>query len=262
VDVKERQAAADLLWSCWTRGTLLESDLPDELRPKTRAEGYAIQATLERRTTAPLYGWKIAATSTAGQQHIKVDGPLAGRILRERVYAPGAAVPFDPNFMRVAEPEFGFRMAADLAPRAAPYTVEDVTRAVASLHPTIELPDSRFRHFERAGTAQLLADNACAHYLVVGDAAPDSWRKIDLAAHPVTGIVTGKITRTGTGAAALGGPLIALTWLVNELSGIGVALKAGQVVTTGTCVAPLAIERGDEVVHDMGPFGRIAVRLT
>ena len=28
-----------------------------------------------------LFGWKIAATSEAGQKHINVDGPMAGRIL-------------------------------------------------------------------------------------------------------------------------------------------------------------------------------------
>lgn len=54
------------------------------------------------------------------------------------------------NAMRVGEPEFAFRMARDLAPRATPYSVDDVLNAVATLHPAIELPDSRFADFVSA----------------------------------------------------------------------------------------------------------------
>jgi hypothetical protein len=57
--------------------------LPAELRPTSRAEAYAAQAALEGFSAHPLFGWKIAATSTAGQQHINVGGPLAGRLLAE-----------------------------------------------------------------------------------------------------------------------------------------------------------------------------------
>jgi 2-keto-4-pentenoate hydratase len=59
----------------------------------------------------------------------------------------------------------------------------------------------------------------------------------------------------------LGDPLIALTWLANELSSLGIALQAGEVVTTGTCVTPLPIEPGDQVIADFGPLGKVTVRL-
>src|SRR3546814_16119974 len=83
--------------------------LPDGLRPESRAEGYAVQAGLERFSAAPSFGWKIAATSVAGQRHIGVDGPLAGRILAEQVHEPGSAIGIGHNRMRVAELEFAFR---------------------------------------------------------------------------------------------------------------------------------------------------------
>ncbi|HEY1312252.1 MAG TPA: hypothetical protein VGE92_00155, partial [Steroidobacteraceae bacterium] len=59
--------AGDLLWNCWQTGQTLANGLPEQLRPVTREDGYAIQALLEQRSAAPLYGWKIAATSQAGQ---------------------------------------------------------------------------------------------------------------------------------------------------------------------------------------------------
>ena len=245
------EAAADVLWDHWRNGRRTPG-LPETMRPSTREEGYAIQAQLERRSAFPLFGWKIAATSQAGQAHIAVDGPLGGRLLRERVHDGGERLPFGENHMRVAEAEFAFRMARDLAPRAAPYSADDVLAAVATLHPAIEVPDSRYEDFTVVGAAQLIADNACAHDFVLGRPAPADWRSIDLAAHRVSGSVTGKLRRAGVGGNVLGDPRTALTWLVNELSWLQLTLYAGEVVTTGTCLVPLPIEPGDRVRADFG----------
>ena len=256
-DLKE---ASDALWQHWQQGTRIDS-LPVSIRPSTRAAGYAVQARLEARSTAPLFGWKIAATSKAGQAHIAVQGPLAGRLLAERVFSNGAEIPFGANHMRVAEAEFAFRMASDLPSRTKAFGVDDVLDAVGSLHPAIELPDSRYHDFTKVGEAQLIADNACAHYFVLGDAAPDTWRSLDLAAHVVTARIAGEPDRQGNGANVLGDPRAALTWLVNELSDLGITLNAGQVVTTGTCVMPLPIEPGDRVIADFGVLGRVEARV-
>jgi 2-keto-4-pentenoate hydratase len=253
-------AASDLLWRHWEEGRRL-AELPEEIRPATRAEGYAVQALVEGRSRAPLFGWKIAATSAAGQAHINVDGPLAGRLLRERAFASGVELPLGANHMRVAEPEFAFRMARDLPPRTHAYSIAEVADAIGALHPAIEIPDSRYDDFTAVGAPQLIADNACAHLFVLGDPAPAAWRDMDLAAHRVSGVVRGKVEREGRGANVLAGPLDALTWLANELSRLGLTLKASEVVTTGTCTIPLPIAQGDEVQADFGALGSVTVRI-
>lgn len=250
--------ASDLIVAHWRAGTRIAA-LPPDLAPATRAQGYAIQAHLEAH--APLFGWKIAATSAAGQAHIGVDGPLAGRLLADHVYAPGALLPWANNYMNVAEAEFAFRMARDLPPRATPYTVAETLDAVATLHPAIEIPDSRFRDFVTVGGPALIADNACAHDFVLGPATMADWRAIDLAAHRATGTVRGGAVHEGIGANVLGDPRVALTWLVNELSAHGITLRAGQIVTTGTCLIPLPIAPGDEIKMDFGLLGTVAARF-
>jgi 2-keto-4-pentenoate hydratase len=60
----------------------------------------------------------------------------------------------------------------------------------------------------------------------------------------------------------LGDPRIALTWIANELSRLGVALREGEVVTTGTCMQPLDVLPGDHVTADFGRFGRVEVRFS
>ena len=99
--------AANLIWQLWNSGEVIDK-LPEDLRPKTRGDGYAIQTELAALSRKPIFGWKIAATSSAGQQHIGVSGPIAGRLLAERAHQDGAELVFGDNRMRVAEPEFAF----------------------------------------------------------------------------------------------------------------------------------------------------------
>ena len=258
--------AAQLLWTCRQAGDAIDA-LPSELRPGDTFAGYAIQAALPAVADRPVVGWKIAATSAAGQAHIQVDGPLAGRILDSFVQPIGATLSLTGNRMRVVEPEFAFRIGSPLPPRAAPYTVADVLTATASLHPAFEVPDSRFAEFARAGKAQLIADDACCGRFAFGPAALSTWREVDLAAHRVHATIRGadgrvRYTRAGEGSALLGDPRTALTWLANELSGLGIGLRAGDWASCGTCMVPLEILAGDRILADYGSFGRIEIGLS
>src|SRR3954451_12726014 len=179
LDEKAIAAASKTLHDHWRAGTKF-SGLDDGLRPHDRIDGYAIQGQIEKYSTQSLFGWKIAATSEAGQKHINVDGPMAGRILAETVIPDGGTASMAGNEMRVGEPEFAFRMARDLPPRSTPYTMQEVLDAVDTLHPAIEIPDSRFADFVSAGAAQIIADNACAHLFVLGPATSADWRALDL----------------------------------------------------------------------------------
>ena len=59
----------------------------------------------------------------------------------------------------------------------------------------------------------------------------------------------------------LGDPRIAPAWLANELSQFDLTLKAGEVVTTGTCHPPLPIQSGDVFEADFGVIGKVSVRF-
>jgi 2-keto-4-pentenoate hydratase len=250
-------AASQTLRDHWRAGTKL-AGLAPAMRPSDRADGYAIQAALEEPPGAKLFGWKIAATSWAGQRHIHVAGPMAGRILSNTLIPDGGIASMAGNAMRVAEPEFAFRMGRDLTPRCRAYDVTEVLDAVDTLHPAIEIPDSRFSDFASAGEAQLIADNACAHRFVLGSATAANWRALDLVEDKPHISLAGR-TYIGHGKNVLGDPRIALAWLANELRLLGITLRAGQVVTTGTCHPPLSIQSGDHVAADFGALGKVSV---
>jgi 2-keto-4-pentenoate hydratase len=260
LDRQQRMDAAKTLYDHWQAGSKT-GELDVSMRPRDRADGYAIAAAMERQFASKPLGWKIAATSEAGQRHINVTGPLAGRIFAERVIPDGGTAPMAGNAMRVGEPEFAFRMGRDLPPRSSAYSVAEVLAAVDTLHPAIELPDSRFADFVGAGEAQLIADQACAHLFVLGAATTANWRAVDLVEHRPIVTLRGQ-QFVGHGKNVLGDPRVALTWLANELRGLGITLKAGEVVTTGTCHPPLPIQAGDRLEADFGMFGTVSVALS
>ncbi len=50
-----------------------------------------------------------------------------------------------------------------------------------------------------------------------------------------------------------------MTWLANHLSKRGIGLKAGDIVTTGTCITPLPIAPGDRVIAEFAGLGQVTV---
>jgi len=253
--------AASILWQHFERRTRID-ELPADCRPRDRAAGYSAQKEIVKFSGQNVVGWKIAATSEAGQKHIGVEGPLAGPLLANRVLESGATVSLAGNIMLVAEAEFAFKFRTSLPKRANPYTQSEVLDAVASLHPSIEVPDSRYNDFVRVGAPQLIADTACSCWFVLGPATAADWRSRDLVTHAVEAYRNGEVSGRGSGANVLGDPRLALTWLVNELRTYGDGIAAGQFVTTGTCVIPVAIKPGDHFKADFGDLGTAEVRLT
>ena len=265
------QAVAQLLPAWQTHARL--DGLTSSNRPANRAEGYKIQSALFEATGESALGWKIAATSLAGQQHIGVSGPLAGRLSASRCLADNSELSLEKNYMSVIEAEFAFLMGRDVGPELAhtqangagasgtPLTMSQVMDCVSGLHVAIEVPNSRYVDFVGAGEAQLIADFACACHVVLGPRAPEQWRETDLSQHAVSVRRGDEIVATGTGANVLGDPRIGLTWLANELLSQGLQLKAGEIVMTGTCVVPVPVVAGDAMTADFGVFGQVRARF-
>ena len=100
MDQSQIEQAAALLWRTRLEQRRIET-LPDPLRPRSLAEGYAIQDAMVALAAQPVLGWKIAATSKAGQQHIGVTEPLAGHLFKNFVLQDGARLAATPLHMKV-----------------------------------------------------------------------------------------------------------------------------------------------------------------
>jgi hypothetical protein len=194
--------ATAIIWHNWQRHTRID-ELPAECRPVDR-----VRATLSKLKScaSPAGGCRLEdrRNEPCRAETHRVDGPLAGPLLSDRVLDSGAMVPLDGNIMKVAEAEFCFRFGASLSARETPYDVTEVIGAVESLHPAIEVPDSRYNDFARVGAPQLIADTACACWFVLGHATSEDWRRRDLVTHAVTAYKNGVPAGIGSGARVLG----------------------------------------------------------
>lgn len=230
---------------------------PDDTREAYRQQEAVVDAWLAR-LGGRLAGYKIACTNAIAQRHLGTDGPFYGRLFSATIFGSPARLDAASYFMRVLEPEFGFRMGADLPAREGGYTRDDVAAAVECVMPAIEVVDSRYNEWTKAGVQQLIVDNACHAAWVKG---VETRGFGDLSTHPVRLLVNGREVASGTGAAVLGHPLNALTWLANRLGEYGAGLRAGDEITTGVCTDIAFGEAGDRIVADFGSLGTVEVEF-
>ena len=260
MDAAAIDKAAKILWQARLNQGRVAA-LPADCRPGLLSEGYAIQDAMIANAGQSVFGWKIAATSAAGQKHIGVTEPLAGRLFGGFILPDGANLPAARLQMRVVEAEFAFRLGRDLPARANPYGIAEVYAAIADLHLALEVPDARFEPFDGIGPAQIAADDAFAAWFILGPVVKN-WAGLNLPDQPVRVFKNGKVAAEGKGSNALGDPQLALTWLANERAKRGSGLKAGDVITTGTCITPLAIAPGDAIIAEFTELGRVAITFT
>ncbi len=254
-------AAAELLLAARRDRTPLVG-LPAAVAPGDMAAAYAAQdahvAGLIAAGGGPPIGYKIGCSNQAVQAMLNLDAPIYGRLLSGAAHSSPAVLRADDFFVRLIEVEFAFTMADDLPAAAAPYDRQGVAAAVGALIPAIEIVDSRYRDWTKAGALALVADNGETGAWVRGRSVAD-WRGLDLGDHPVSLAVNGNRSREGVGANVLGHPLNALTWIANALCLAGNGLRAGDLVSTGTCTEIYPAEAGDRLTADFGDLGDVMV---
>lgn len=245
-------------------------DAPPGPDPESWEDAYAIQDALIDVTESPVVGWKIGATSKRAQERLGVDGPFIGPLFERWTTDSPAAIATPAGALRIVEPEFAIRMAVALPPREEGYSEDEVRAAAGTLHPALELIDRRIQDQPElsvdgtdgfaANPYWFAADCGVNAAFVLGEGTAD-WATLDPAALGVTVTVDGAPRTQGTGAAALGGPLAALTWAANHLSTRGIGLKAGDVVTTGVVTEIFALKPGETADAEFEALGAVSLEM-
>lgn len=240
----------------------IEVDLPDDLRPASLDDAYAIQ----RRVVAGLLptgerciGYKAACTSPVAQAALQVDGPLFGRLMSHSSRASGSTLMAGDFVRRVIEAEFAFRMSADVPPVAGGHTIESISAYIDAVLPAIEVVNYHYVAWT-IGALQVAADNAIHGAWIYGEPVAD-WVGLDLVGTRVAVRVNGDVVTTGSGAAVLGHPLSVMAWLADELPEFGLRLEAGDVVTTGVTTDVFEAVAGDEIEATFERIGSVSVRF-
>ena len=130
-----------------------QSGLDPRLVPPDKATAYRVARMVAEELGWEIAGWKIAAAKEEMQRALRTDSPIYGRVFAPMVKASPFTTAHAGLCSPIPEVEYQARLGVDLPPRARPYSKEEVTQAVASLHPGIEL-DDQHRHAHRHAGAQ------------------------------------------------------------------------------------------------------------
>lgn len=229
--------------------------LPNDIAPKTDADGYATQAArLERLGAKGPAAFKLGGTNQTGLEMFGVDSPFFGMLAphelvdADEVIWPEARAP-------VAEPEIALAVQHDLAPRAEGYSVQELERALAWAAPALEMPDSVLDNPRVAGLPWLLADACAAGRLVLGPRLGAS-RVQELEDAPCALIFDNVVVSVGFGRDALiGGVLGALREFLLTLARYDMTLPAGAPVTLGGCAIARPVPSAAKIEARFGDVG-------
>lgn len=241
------QEAARLLCEARASGRPIEK-LPADCEPQSDEDAYQIQDAVVARLGEGVGGWKIGVASEAAAAFC---APILARMIRP---SPAA---YDAAELRLIgiEGELALRLGRDLPPRERPYDSAEVIEG-ATLHPAIEVVDSRFPDPRLLARPVMLADNYGNGGLVYGPPLPD-WRRTDLAATKMTITADGR-SFADSSAGVKRDPVAALVEFANLMRNRGGA-KAGAMVTTGSWTGLVFTRRGARIAADFGPLGRIEI---
>lgn len=248
---------AERLWRARRDGAVI--DAATVAPPGTLDEAYAIQRRVTELSGQAVIGFKVGSTSLEAQRALGTDRPGSGPLLAGYTFESPARFPLVPAQMPAVEGEFAYRLGRDLPPRPEPYTVGDVTAAVEAVAGAIEIVGTRFSGgLSGKGRLFVTADGGVNIAFIAGPwlrTRPDR----DLRNHAVAMRVDGLLVGEGTGARALGDPLNVLAWLAEEQSRNGRGLKAGEIISTGTCTGLALVAPGQRASADFGELGTVAV---
>ncbi|HSV70057.1 MAG TPA: 2-oxopent-4-enoate hydratase [Methylibium sp.] len=226
----------------------------------TLADAYGIQLRMiQRRLDAGerVIGKKIGVTSKVVQDMLKVDQPDFGQLLSGMVFNEGEAVSVAKLIQPKAEAEVAFVLSRDLTGPGV--TAADVLRVTDFVMPCFEIVDSRIRDW-KIKIQDTVADNASCGVFSLGGVRR-SPRELDLALAGMVLEKNGEIVSTSTGASVQGSPVNAVAWLANTLGRLGIALKAGDVILSGSQSPLVPVKAGDCFTCSVGGLGSTSVRF-
>lgn len=225
--------------------------LPAMLVPPDEGTAYAIQDALIR-AAGPVAGWKVAGSGPAG--------PSCAPVFHDCFHAGSASLPWAVSAETEFECEIAFEFGRDLPARAEPYSDGEVVAAIRATRVTIELLAPRFRTVGDASERCLgIAEGQACGGLIVGGRDDNGFLEVDCVRQPVQIEVDGVLVHDAIGGNTRTHLLPLLVWLANHLRGRASPLKAGQVVTTGSCTGKRRWDDARQVVVRFEGIGELAV---
>ena len=228
--------------------------LRDLLDPVDADGAYVVQSINTRywsKQGRQIIGRKVGLTAKAVPKQLGVDQPDFGVLFDDMQLEDGGTLCASRVIQPKAEAEVAIILGQDLP--TSTVSTDQVAAAVTEVATAIEIVDSRIADW-KITFADTVADNGSSAMFVLGqDRKPLDG--LDLWTCGMVLEVNGETVSLGAGAACLGHPLKAATWLANILAERGEPLNAGDIVMTGALGPMVSLQLGDQVKATVGGLG-------
>jgi 2-keto-4-pentenoate hydratase len=215
---------------------------PEERTPEN---AYKVQKILFEkliRKGESIAGFKGALTAPAQMQRFGADRPASSPLFKSGLIEADSAkmVELRPFTGMMLETELAFKTAL---PVTAPVKdEEELKKLIASVHPSIEVPQVYFADMSKVGFFDIVAAGIGSRLFLIGPSFPLD--NIELDKIEVKLERDGTSVNEGVSTDALGGQWKALLWLVNNTLEQGYTIEAGQYLMTGALGRMIPAEAG------------------
>ena len=213
--------------------------------PSSLAQGYRVQDAAIALAGQRIGGWKV------GRVNPPLDGTvrLAGPIFADRIVVSGAEVPemaiFSGGF-GAAEAEFLLRIGTPPAAGRTRFTRDEAKALIDAVHIGIEVASSPFPGINSHGAPVTVSDFGNNNGLVIGEPIA-GWGDDSFESWPVELSINGEVAGRGQAVDMLDGAIGAARFLFEAMAERGIALEAGQWISSGAVTGVHPVRPGDSV---------------
>lgn len=224
-----------------------------EVSPPDARTAYAVQdATLQLVGTAG--GWKVGARAPDAE-------PGCAPLPVQGIVPSGATLAGPPWRMRGIEVEVAVRLRSDIDCGDRVPTRQELVRAIDTVLPVIEVVESRLGDWQGSEPLAQLADLQNHGALVLGAPAAVDPAGLDLRDVEAYLAFDGQPVASARGANPAGDAWRLLGWLARHCALRGCPLRAGQVITTGSCSGMLYAPEGAHVQGHIKGLGLVELHF-
>jgi 2-keto-4-pentenoate hydratase len=233
------------------------AEYPGEV-PASLDQAYAVQDEAIAAWNRPILGWKVGRIQPPLSQRFDTDR-LAGPIFRVEPHDAAEMPVFDGGFA-AGEAEFLLRLGRAPVPGQARFTMDEAADLIDTVHVGIEIASSPLATINRLGALAVISDFGNNNGLVVGPEIPN-WRESGFEEWPVVTRIDGKEAGKGRAASFPDGTIGAARFLFELMAMRGIALTAGQWISSGAVGGVHEAKAGQTVEATFGDRFTISCRL-
>jgi len=214
--------------------------------PMDLDQAYAIQDAAISLDGRIVQGWKLGRINPPYDALLganRLTGPIFNDTVRSGTDVELSVIA---DGFGAAEAEFLLQLGQDAEPAKAEWTESEARALVSAVHIGIEIASSPYPGINEDGPAVTASDFGNNFGLLVGPAV-DDWQSRDLGMIAVSTLINGKAAGEATTASMLDGPFGSLRFLLELMHRRGIALRAGQWISTGAVTGVHRVRPGDRV---------------